>query len=45
MSDYGLNVCLWTQVTRAGLGRHTIASGGPVTEKQVALYFKVRSNH
>lgn len=43
--DYGLNVCIWSQVKHAGLGRHTIAYGGPVSESQTEIYFEVRSIH
>ena len=41
--DYGLSVCYWLQVKYGGLGLHTTAYGGPITEDQTVVFFKVCS--
>lgn len=39
--DFGLAACYWAQVEHTGLGRHTVAHGGPVDAVELASYFKV----
>lgn len=43
--DYGLSICYWLQAMHGGLGRHSEAYGGPVSERQFEVYFKVRQIH
>lgn len=38
---WALTACYYAELHHSGLGRHTRAIGGPVTESQLELYFKV----
>ncbi|KAL8991365.1 MAG: hypothetical protein Q9177_000206 [Variospora cf. flavescens] len=39
--DWGLSSCYWIEIQYAGLGRHTVAAGGPVDEDDLVTYFKI----
>lgn len=38
---YGLTACYWVQTAAGGLGRHTVAVGGPVNEHTSVIFYKV----